>query len=119
MTPYRAVHYLYRAIANGSTTGCAVFSPRAAQQFATHFGAPDCTAATTQLATQVTSPIEYASTAEQSPDIYPNDTVTISSCKIRPTGGPPLGRFLLRRTDQYRWYIAGNENQECSVQELR
>lgn len=39
--PYLLVHYLYRAIANGSATGCAVFSPVAAQEFAAHFAAPD------------------------------------------------------------------------------
>ncbi len=111
--PYLAVHYLYRAIANGSATGCAVFSPAAAQQFAAHFNAPDCPAAITQLNTQVTSPIKYAVTGRQSPDVYLGDTFTISSCKIQPEGGPPLGRFTLHRTEQDKWYISEHETEVC------
>jgi hypothetical protein len=111
--PYLAVHYLYRAIANGSATGCAVFSPAAAQQFASDFHAPDCPAAITQLATQVTSPIKYAVSARRSPDVYLGDTLTISSCKIQPEGGPPLGRFTLQRTEQDKWYISGHETETC------
>lgn len=110
--PYLAVNYLYRAIANRSATGCVVFSAAAAQQFATHFNAPDCPAAITQLATQVTSAINYASTAWQSPDVYPDDTMTISSCKIKPEGGPSLGRFTLQRTND-KWYISGHETETC------
>jgi hypothetical protein len=111
--PYLAVHYLYRAIANGSATGCAVFSPTAAMQFATHFDASDCSTATTRLSEKVTNPINYAQTSIRSPDIYLDDTMTISSCEIRPEGGPPLGRFTLRRTEQSKWYISGHETEEC------
>ncbi|MBV9142711.1 MAG: hypothetical protein JO115_17665 [Pseudonocardiales bacterium] len=84
---------------------CAVFSASAAQQFAAHFYAPDCPAATTQWATQVSSPIAYASTGDRSPDVDPSDVMTISSGEIDPEGGPPLGRFVLRRTNQDRWSI--------------
>jgi hypothetical protein len=113
--PYLAVHYLYRAIANGSATGCAVLSPTAAQQFSTHFDAPDCPAAITRLNTQVTSAIKYASTGQRSPDVYLDDTMTISSCEIKPEGGPPLGRFTLQRTEQNKWYISRHETETCSV----
>jgi hypothetical protein len=86
------VHYLYRVIANGSATGCAVVSPTAAQQFAAHFDTPGCPAATTQLTTQVTSPIKYAMAGSRSVDVYLGDIMTISSCnEIKPEGGPPLG----------------------------
>lgn len=111
--PYLAVQYLYRAIANGSETGCAVFNPTAAQQFAAHFNAPDCPAAITQLNTQVTSPIKYAVTGRRSPDVYLGDTMTISSCQIQPEGGPSLGRFTLQRTEQDRWYISEHETEVC------
>ncbi|MEO7196094.1 MAG: hypothetical protein ABIZ05_14995 [Pseudonocardiaceae bacterium] len=111
--PYLAVHYLYRAIANGSATGCAVFSPTAAQQFAENFHAADCPAAITRLNIQVSSPIKYASTGQRSPDVYPGDTMTISSCEISPQGGPPLGRFILQRTEQSKWYISGHETETC------
>lgn len=111
--PYLAVHYLYRAIANASTTGCAVFSPSAAQQFATNFTAADCPTAITQLNVKVTSAIKYASTGQRSPDVYPGDTMTISSCEISPEGGPPLGRFILQRTEQSKWYISGHETETC------
>jgi hypothetical protein len=43
------VSYVYHAIANGSATGCALFSASAAQQFAANFGAPDCPAVTDKL----------------------------------------------------------------------
>ncbi|MGH3571607.1 MAG: hypothetical protein ACRDR6_17130 [Pseudonocardiaceae bacterium] len=111
--PYLAVHYLYRAIANGSATGCALLSPTAAQQFAADFDAPDCPAATNQLNAQVTSPIKYAVTGTRSPDVYLGDTMTISSCEIKPEGGPSLGRFTLQRTGQDKWYISGNEKETC------
>lgn len=111
--PYLAVHYLYRAIANGSATGCTVFSPAAAQQFAVHFNSPDCPAAITQLNTQVTSAIKYALTGRRSPDVYLGDTMIISSCDIKPEGGPPLGRFTLHRTDQDKWYISEHETETC------
>ncbi|MGH3869748.1 MAG: hypothetical protein ACRDQ4_27340 [Pseudonocardiaceae bacterium] len=111
--PYLAVHYLYRAIANGSATGCAVFSPTAARQFAEHFDASDCSTATTLLSEKVTSPINYALTSNRSPDVYLDDTMIISSCEIRPEGGPLLGRFTLHRTEQGKWYISGHEKEEC------
>ena len=111
--PYLAVHYLYRAIANGSATGCAVFSPTAAMQFAAHFDASDCSSATTRLSEKVTNPIHYALTSTRSPDVYLDDTMTISSCEIRPEGGPLLGRFTLHRTEQGKWYISGHETEEC------
>lgn len=112
--PYVAVHYLYRAVANGSATGCAVFSPAAAQQFATHFNAPDCPTATAQLSTQVTGPIKYAMAGIRSPDVYPGDTMTISSCdEIKPEGGPTLGRFTLQRTTGDKWYISEHEKETC------
>jgi hypothetical protein len=110
--PYLAVSYVYRAIANGSATGCALFSPTAAQRFAENFGAPDCPAATDKLHTRVTSAIDYASTGQRSPDVYLGDTMTISSCEIKPEGGPPLGRFILQRTDD-KWYITGHETEKC------
>lgn len=36
----------------------------------------------------------------RSPNIYLGDTMTIASCKIKPEGGPLLGRFTLQRTEQ-------------------
>ncbi len=50
-----------------------------------------------------------------SPNIYLGDTMTIASCKIKPEGGPPLGRFTLQQTEQDKWYISGNETEACSV----
>ncbi|MGH3718172.1 MAG: hypothetical protein ACRDRI_04880 [Pseudonocardiaceae bacterium] len=35
--------------------------------------------------------------------------MTISSCEISPEGGPPLGRFILQRTDHSKWYTSGHE----------
>jgi hypothetical protein len=110
--PYLAVSYVYRAIANGSATGCALFSPTAAQQFAENFGAPDCPSAIDKLHTRVTSAIDYASTGQRSPEVYLGDTMTISSCEIKPEGGPALGRFILQRTND-KWYITGHEMEKC------
>jgi len=110
--PYLAVSYVYRAIANGSATGCALFTPTAAQQFVANFGAPDCPAATDKLHTGVTSAIDYASTGQRSPDVYLGDTMTISSCESKPEGGPLLGRFILQRTND-KWCITGHETEKC------
>jgi hypothetical protein len=81
-----------------------------------------CPAATTQLATQVTSPITYALTDDRSSDVYPSNIMTISSGEISPEGRPPLGRFTLQRIDQDRWSIVRTRNggtAQCSPQALR
>ena len=39
----------------------------------------------------------------------------VSSCDIRSEGGPLLGRFTLRRTEQGKWSISDHENEECAV----
>ncbi|MGH3885725.1 MAG: hypothetical protein ACRDSZ_04005 [Pseudonocardiaceae bacterium] len=110
---YLAVHYLYCAIVNGSATGCAVFSPAAGQQFAAHFDAADCPSATKQLNAKVTSAIKYALAGRRSPDVYLGDSMAISSCEIRPDGGPLLGRFTLQRTTGEKWYISQHETEVC------
>lgn len=99
--PYLAVHLLYP-----------VFNPTAAQQFAEHFNAQDRPAAITQLNTQVTSAVTYAMAGQRSPDVYPDDTMTISSCEIKPEGGSPLGRFILHCTGG-KWYISRHETEAC------
>jgi len=89
-------------------------TPRPAQVTAgdPYFGAPDCPSAIKQLNNQVTSAIDYASTGQRSPDVYLGDTMTISSCEIKPEGGPLLGGFILQRTND-RWYITGHETEKC------
>jgi hypothetical protein len=38
--------------------------------------------------------------------------MTISSCEIKPEGGPLLGRFILQRAND-KWYITGHEKEKC------
>ncbi|MGH3696562.1 MAG: hypothetical protein ACRDRX_21670 [Pseudonocardiaceae bacterium] len=46
---------------------------------------------------------KYALPGRRSPDVYLGDAMTISSGKIQPEGGSPLGWFTLHRSEHDTW----------------
>jgi hypothetical protein len=112
--PGAAVIGVYNYIAYTPDVACSLFTDSGKAAFAAASGAPDCTSAARQLHAQVANPVTYSDpqldqNAVPKSKLQPDLSVT--SCQIQVTDGPPLGDFHLHRQPDGGWMIDGYQKQ--------
>ncbi|MGP4015273.1 hypothetical protein [Saccharopolyspora sp. 5N708] len=106
--PQQAVRGVYNWLRGSDPErACDLFDAAGKSGFAAAYQAPDCATAARRVHDQITDPNAYAN-----PDFDQNAVTEVGpeaqvlGCRMRVTGGPPLGSFKLTRQPDGGWTIS-------------